>query len=166
MNPDAYLGPAAAGRRRRKRQLVGVVALVALAVAFAWARLGQLAHTQEGAERRAAGALLDAVRGQPTAFAQAESAYLRAAKDAVLDPFPVFAAELSRHLAHDDPHTMPLADERLRPAILALAAGDVGRAQALHTALPPQAQRRLLGRLLDDLVAAAGARDAAGPVSP
>ncbi len=155
MNPDAYLPPEVARRRRRQRQLVGVAALVILAVAFAWTRLGQLAHAQEGAERQAARALLTAVRGDPAAFPRAEAAYLRAAKDAVLDPFPVFAAELARHLARDDPHAMPLADERLRPAILALAAGDVPRARALHAALPPQAQRRLLARLLDDLAAAA-----------
>ncbi len=156
MDPDAYLSPHAARRRHRQRQLVGVAAIVVLSVAFAWTRLGQLAHAEEGAEEQAAASLVAAVRGAPGAFDEAEATYLRAAKDAVLDPFPVFAAELCRHLAQDDPQAMPLADERLRPAILALAAGDVARARALHAALPPEAQRRLLARLLDDLVAAAG----------
>ena len=155
LSPSAL--PAAARQRARRLQRgVGGALLLALVGALLVGRCAQARHGDEVALREGTAHLKAALAGEGAHWDAAEAALGRAARGALFDAYPIFALTLARRMragAWDE------VEPALRPAVRALAAGDLGAARRALAAAPGAAGRGWLGTLVDDL-------EAAGPPPP
>ena len=83
-----------AERRRTRFRLLGFSLLLLFAAALVWGRcvLSEARQTETLAE--AASALDSALKGHEASWADAEEAYARASRSAILDPYPLWVVEL------------------------------------------------------------------------
>ncbi|MGM0575519.1 MAG: hypothetical protein ACQEXJ_07290 [Myxococcota bacterium] len=125
--------------------------LLALVAGFAGARLWLGADRQEMALARGAEALHRALHGDEEAWDEAREAYRRAARDTLVDPYPLFALEITRELRSGEPEA---ATGSATAVLLALVEGRLEAARTRLEEVEPGRGRDLLERLLDDLLRA------------
>ena len=132
-------------------RLIGMTIVFLLAFALIYGRCVMSESRHAESLRVAAEAMDQAVTGDASAWERAETAYGRAARTSLLDPYPLWVLEVLTAWRTE----RSMASERnLLQVLGSLRAGHYAQAQNAGEALPPSKGKEFVQRLVSDLRAA------------
>lgn len=138
-------------RQRLLFRFVGFGVILLLTAGILYARLARQSSGDEVRLQQGAAALARAIAGDRDAFAEARDAFGDASGGVIVDPYPVFALELTRRLERGETDGAFLDVPELRPVVTAVARGDYTGARAQLDRAREAAGYAWFARLIDDL---------------